>query len=462
MEVHVRKRLAWFAMLAVLIALSSALIFCGSTRSSVQVPAQPPPLGSAPGPLRVSAVNPRYFTNATGKAIYLTGSHTWNNIQDISTANSLPGGNFAGYLDWLESMNHNFIRFWMVEHAWDADDKSTYGPLPWARTGPGTALDGKPKFDLSQFDQTYFDRIRQRAIAAAGRGMYVSVMLFDEWSTEHIGTWKGHPFNANNNVKGINGDPNGDGLGIEFHTLQVPAIVALEEAYVRKVVETVNDLDNVIYELANEVDETDVANWQSHFIDFIHNYEAEKPKQHPVGTTGGSDPGSPVTNNWLFGSIADWVAPTGEGDYKAVAGGPPAADGRKVIISDTDHLWGRGGDGDWVWKSFARGLNVAFMDDLTINSRWESARQAMGQTRTFAQRMDLIHMIPRDDLASTGYCLANPGRTYLAYLPTGGSVTLDLSASIKTFTVNAAIFAVEWFNTSTRTTTKGGTVAGGR
>ena len=39
----------------------------------------------ASGPLVVSEVNPRYFTPASDperKAIYLTGSHIWNNLQD--------------------------------------------------------------------------------------------------------------------------------------------------------------------------------------------------------------------------------------------------------------------------------------------------------------------------------------------------------------------------------------------
>jgi len=39
-------------------------------------------LAAAPGmgPVRLSAANPRYFTDAGGKAILLTGSHTWGNL----------------------------------------------------------------------------------------------------------------------------------------------------------------------------------------------------------------------------------------------------------------------------------------------------------------------------------------------------------------------------------------------
>ena len=36
----------------------------------------------AKGPLRVHPENPRYFTDGSGRAVYLTGSHVWNNWQD--------------------------------------------------------------------------------------------------------------------------------------------------------------------------------------------------------------------------------------------------------------------------------------------------------------------------------------------------------------------------------------------
>lgn len=59
-----------------------------------------------------------------------------------------------------------------------------FPPLPYQRTGPGTASDGAPKFNLNQFNQAYFDRLRSRVIAARDRGFYVSIMLFQGWSIE--------------------------------------------------------------------------------------------------------------------------------------------------------------------------------------------------------------------------------------------------------------------------------------
>jgi hypothetical protein len=36
--------------------------------------------------LRISPINPRYFTDGSGKAIYLTGSHTWTGLIDRGDA----------------------------------------------------------------------------------------------------------------------------------------------------------------------------------------------------------------------------------------------------------------------------------------------------------------------------------------------------------------------------------------
>ncbi|MBN2131699.1 MAG: hypothetical protein JW741_19525 [Sedimentisphaerales bacterium] len=38
--------------------------------------------GLASGPLRVHHQNRRYFADASGKALFLTGSHTWANFQE--------------------------------------------------------------------------------------------------------------------------------------------------------------------------------------------------------------------------------------------------------------------------------------------------------------------------------------------------------------------------------------------
>jgi len=50
--------------------------------------------------------------------------------------------------------------------------------------------------------------------------------------------------------------------------------------------------------------------------------------------------------------------------------------------------------------------------------------------RTENSRTNLAAMTPRSSLASTGYCLADPDREYLVYLPAGQSVSVDLTATL--------------------------------
>jgi hypothetical protein len=420
--------------------------------------------GSGLGLLRVSGVNPRYFADPEGRIVYLTGSHYWKNVQDDNTTNPPAPFDNNAYLDFLQQHNHNFTRLWVWEQARWSDEVSYshwFSPTLYVRSGPGTAADGGLKFDLTKLNPQYFSRLKQRVIDARARGIYVSVMLFDGWSLEmkpgnaNANPWLAHPFNQSNNVNGIAGDTNGDGSGAEVQTLSIPAVTALQETYVKAVVDAVNDLDNVMYEISNESDHAANA-WQYHMINFVRSYEATKSKQHPIGMTV-PWPGS---NADVQNSPADWVSMNGD------VNDPVVADGKKVSLSDTDHLCGICGDASWVWKSLVRGHNVLLMDGYDNSPgvsdaayhpedpKWESIRRNMGYARSFAMRMDLAHAIPRGDLASSRYCLAVVGSEYLVFLPSGGSVNMNLSG-------DAGTRAVEWLNPATGGISVGSGVTGG-
>jgi hypothetical protein len=435
--------------------------------------ARPP----AAGPLRVHPDNGRYFQTPDGRARLMAGSHTWSSIQEIRLAGD-PDFDFEAYLDMAAGYGHTFLRLWMYEQpvlcGW-SDEPVRFDPLPWERPGPGVAGDGGPKFDLTRFNEAYFSRLRTRAARAGERGFYVSIMLFQGWSLKKMGGPGGdpyttHPFNPANNVQGVGGVPSTEDsdTAATIHSLGNPAVVALQEAYVRRVVETLNDLPNVTWEICNE---GGALAWQRHFIRFIREVEGRLPLQHPVGFSHRISPR--MWNEDLFTSEADWVAPAKEPlewmytDSEFVQHyeqDPPEADGRKVVILDTDHLQGIGGDATWVWKSVCRGLNPIFMDpwgplpgkaggvpvpwlydaqgrfkNERYHPEWEPLRAAMGDAVRLTNRMDLARATPRSELASTRYCLAVPGESYLVCLPQGGRVTLDLRSAPGDFTA-------EWLN----------------
>jgi hypothetical protein len=403
----------------------------------------------------------------------LTGSHYYQNLQNYGIARPLPPFDYTTYLDFMQLHNHNFMRMWVWETTWQApwlQGDFYYDPLPFARSSLCCAADGGNKFDLNTFNQAYFDRLRGRIIAAGQRGIYVSIMLFDGWSTwsRNAGMgnpYIGHPFRAGNNINGTDGDPLGIGEGYMMHTLDPrvdPSVRRYQNAYIQKVIDTVNDLDNVLYEIANESDADRVlvnaavtsVNWQYDLIQFIKTYEAGKPKQHPVGMTAG--PGLGVDNNaFLWSSPADWISPGGvDPNSVSYQSDPPVPDGSKVVLIDTDHVFGFGGDQVWIWKTFMRGLNPIYMDPYIEGGGDESSRVAMGETLSYARRINLAGTTPRGGLTSTQYALANPPSEYLVFQPNSGPFTVDLRGA-------AQSYAIEWLDIKTNSYSAGGSVAGG-
>jgi hypothetical protein len=82
---------------------------------------------------------------------------------------------------------------------------------------------------------------------------------------------------------------------------------------------------------------------------------------------------------------------------------------------------------------------------------YEPARLAMGDTRRYAERVGLIDMEPRVDVASTRFALVNPGQEYVILEPAGEG---------KPFSVQlpAGRYAAEWFDVTQRQTIEGAPV----
>jgi hypothetical protein len=430
---------------------TACLLACTCARDTAATPAPLPPTR---GPLTIHPANPRWFADADSRAVYLVGSHTWANFQEIRRAGDKPFDHDA-WLAFMTEHHFNFQRLWIWEQAaWATwtKEKLVIEPMPYRRTGPGHALDGGLKFDLDEFDDAFFDRLRARLITCRDRGIYCAVMLFQGFSYKRpVGNhpanpFPGHPFNVANNVQGFNGDADGDSI----LDLDAPAVRAHHAAFIRKVVETVNDLDNVLYEVINEGGTED---WQYFVVRTVQDYERAKPRQHLVGITGQGAVNLPAA----LASDAQWVSP-GSRDhpgmdlptYRALLrGNPPAWHQQKPAVLDTDHFWGHGIDPQWPWKSFARGYHVLFMDPWSPLPAWMDgppgslralqntpdfpgyfeSRLAMRNTARLAAGLDLAKFAPHGALASTGFCLADPGRTYIVYLAGGGSVELDLAAA---------------------------------
>jgi hypothetical protein len=452
----------------------------------------------APGPLTVAAANPRWFQVAgdPDSAVYLSGSHIWNNFHDgLGPGREPPAepevNDYQAYLDLLTERGHNFIRLWRWEHIRTVVDGGNFhmwmSPQPWRRTGPGTASDGEPAFDLDQLDDAYFERLRDRVERAGRAGIYVAVMLFEGFAL-HLSlppeNLTGHPFAAGNNSGGIAITGIGDVQSLPLD----PRVRAVQEAYLRRVIDALGDLPNLLWEVANEssgmdadvlrfpdgtvipAPQADSTAWQYEVIGFVRAYEAERGyDRHPIGMTMQFPvPDQARVNDVLFDGPADWISPgfTEDAPFKSAwYSDPPAADGRKVVVSDTDHYAAGLGDALWPWRSFLRGNHPILMDMGIIDvvhpldeslgvpsfASQEACRWAMGDTVRLARRTDLLRLVPRGELASTGYVLADPGREYVVLDPEGAGFTLELADGT---------YEGEWFGVETRAASAAGPVTG--
>jgi len=433
------------------------------------------------GPLTASR-NPHYFQDANGTVLILNGSQTWNTLQDWGSNGTVEKLDFDAYVKFLIAHGLNFTLLWRTEmpkfcglplFEGSAPD-ITVAPHPWLRTGPGKATDGGLKFDLTKFDQSFFDRLRARAQALNNAGIFVGVYLFTgEWLNVYRCSGDGYPFTGANNINGIDDGYTAGRQGTGSITMTAPnAITAFQDAYVEEVIDTLNDLPNVLWIISEETPDNSIW-WNNHQISHVRAYESKKTYQHPIGygAVGSSD-------SILYNSDADWVAPQARiSPVKSCGNGNPAC---KVNVNDSDHTyWGIWNDTprdtrNYAWENFMTGNQVLFMDPYVVyyprekrnlclsptsdtcsgpDPRMDNLRDNLGYILKYSRRINLANVTAHGSLSSTGYCLAQTppiGAEYLVYSPSGGSFTVDLSAMSP-----SRALAVEWFNPST-----GATIAG--
>jgi Putative collagen-binding domain of a collagenase len=426
-------------------------------------------------PLRQSR-NPNYFEDASGTPLILCGSQTWNTLQDWGTEGRVRPVDFEAFVRFLKSHGHNFTLLWCTElpkfRSLPTTEISppdfTVSPFPWLRTGPGFASDGGLKFDLTHLDSTYFDRLRARVRALNEAGIYVGVYLFSgEFLLRFRCSTDGYPFTGANNVNGVDDRYRGESSesAVASVTMTKPnAITEFQDAYVKKVIDTLNDFPNVLWIVSEEAPPKSTW-WNDHLIALVRTCEAKLKWQHPIGYAALDS----APDSILYNSDADWVAPNAKiSPAKSCGTGKPSC---KVNINDSDHsyfgMWNETPqvNRNYAWKNFMLGNQVLFMDPYLVyyprqkrnlcmaplngignqpDARWDNFRNNLGYILRYSHKLNLANVTPSSSLCSTHYCLAQTrpaGAEYLAYAPAGGTFTMDLSAMPR-----SRKLAVEWLN----------------
>jgi hypothetical protein len=192
-------------------------------------------------PLSLHPNNNHYF-QYKGKPLLLVGSG------EHYGAVMHTGFDFQKYMATLRVEGMNLTRLFTGAHREPAGafgiERNTMAPADnqylcaWEKTADG-------RYDLTRFNETYFSRLQAFMEAAARADVIVEINLFSSIYGEDI--WALSPLNPKNN---INNMPPMDFRMV--YTESNGAYKSILDAYVRRMVETLNKFDNLYYEIQNE------------------------------------------------------------------------------------------------------------------------------------------------------------------------------------------------------------------
>ena len=359
---------------------------------------------------------------------------------------------------------------------------------PWERRGRGTANDGKAKYDLSVFNEAYWERAVAYVRDCARRGIYPVIQFWGECYVEGHpdpeNRWHVHPFNPDNNINGLRGLPSGmadAGTDDAFYNTDNRSLIAFQDRFVRKALEELGAFP-VIWDIGNEVGlDTRISHrWIRHWADFFDAYEASHPGVTlllTVDTNGGHGHYEAVENLDVVNvhGFSDSQPFTLDGDPEAnpadsrvhvkrlqaalnrrfLAFKKPLINTR--IVSDPDRrrpLRDRPGNAletrHILWAYFFGGAHFISFRNQREQS-WSSppltTEHQQIHLRKFIDSFEFWKCEPRVEDVVAGddaVVLAEPGRQYAFYAPNGNHFNSRFTANLSE--AAEAQFQARWFD----------------
>ncbi len=153
----------------------------------------------------------------------------------------------------------------------------------WVRTGPGETTFSGPRFDLDQFDESYFEALHDRLKLLNDRGIVPVVGIFTEHAIDHPLHWRGHPFHPENNINDL-GLPADRAIPQFFEN---ELALRYQEAYVRKLLDCLSDVAYILrpFGEARRSPEGYVNRW----LRLVEAYRRDRPGAPLVCLSGSSE-----------------------------------------------------------------------------------------------------------------------------------------------------------------------------
>ena len=421
------------------------------------------------GPIRLHPDNPHYFSFRGRPTILITAGEHYGAVMNLDF-------DYVRYLDELRAGHFNLTRVFSGTYREVPGSfgivGNTLAPAkgrfvcPWARSRTPGASDGGCKFDLTRWDEAYFDRLKDFAAQAARRGIVVELVLFCTMYDENI--WNASPMNARNNISSI-----GDVARNEVYSARDKDLLAAQEAVVRKLVTELSGFDNLYYEVCNEPYERGglTKEWNDRVIAAIVETEASLPSRHliaqgfPPASTAVSDL-SPHVSILNFHAAKPDAVRLNYHLNRVVAfdetGGGDRSDS-KYRIEGWEFILAGGGVYDHLDFSFTpehEDGTAVTLPSGTPGGGGPELRRQLRILKEFVEGFDLVRMAPDNTIIKEGRvtgpaaggsaavpkgtmrALVSPGEVYAVYVHGGTGVELVLE-------LPAGAYKAEWVNTKT-------------
>ncbi len=216
----------------------------------------------------------------SGSAIKLAG-YGWTGAL-VGQTFDMPG--FLAALKAAGSRGINLTRVWAIDQ-WTAFQVGCDAAPACAKTPPLglTPFASAPSYDLSRDNPAFYQRLRQFSQEAADRGVVVQLSLFSKSGLVEDaagGGWSKSPYNDANNLQNFLAGPAPPSAFVAW--TGTPAIGEIHRRYIKRVVEEVGGVGNLIFEIINEARRADwpddgdadtlseMEEWQSLAIAEVH------------------------------------------------------------------------------------------------------------------------------------------------------------------------------------------------
>ncbi len=373
--------------------------------------------------LRIHPENPRYFQETT----------TGEPVLIASCAGVVPTARDCDYVRQIAEMRSHHITYGRVWHFLPWGGSAAIWPWAESKT-PGGFWGGRGgyKLDFNVWNPLYWNRLRDAMARCERAGIYCEIHLFDRcgMSPPSKDRWGNNPWASDHNVNNLETpDSSGDGTPEFYKIKEKPNLRYHQERYVRKMIDETIRYSNMIYEIENEHWAYNNPEWAAYWGRFIKDYIREKYPDSPRLVSYSSlqedleafyDRDEVDIINRHFGNEAErnpdvlnrYIEP------RWSKGKPINIDEFANGVSDPTLLR------RMCWIIVVSGGHF-HIEDCEPSAKPFDICENIRQFR-LQSKWDFIHSAPNRRLVTTanGYCMANPGKEYVAYFPKGGRIGL--------------------------------------